>query len=472
MRLLRQALLLAALCAGTTALRAQDTAATRARLRHGIGLHFGAYDFYGPQTSDYLAADRARFNFREEQNSYDTTFRKTSFWNPLVKASYWFSLSKRLDLNFGLSLASLEYPMGNPDSGYINRARFNMPDRREKFLAELDARIAFSLLSREDHDVSPYVFAGLNGSYHDIFYGLNIPVGVGVNIALDNHRALNLNLESAYKYAVTDRDENHLQHTVGFVYFFAPGYREPDPEPAYVAPPPPPDADRDGIVDSADRCPTIAGPAQFGGCPDSDGDGLGDKDDDCPLVAGTAAFRGCPDSDGDGIADNVDKCPYVAGTADRGGCPVPDADGDGFLDTEDRCPNQYSKTNNGCPEIRTEIINRVQQAAKAIFFETGKATLKKTSFKQLDAVVAILRDNPELFADIEGHTDAVGDDASNLDLSQRRAQAVVDYFVSKGVAADRLKSQGFGETQPVATNETAAGKAQNRRTEIKLRNYR
>jgi len=85
--------------------------------------------------------------------------------------------------------------------------------------------------------------------------------------------------------------------------------------------------------------------------------------------------------------------------------------------------------------------------------------------------VRILKSDATLYADIEGHTDNVGDDASNMTLSDNRAAAVRDYFVSKGIDSSRLTSQGFGETQPVADNGTAAGKAQNRRTVIKLRNF-
>jgi outer membrane protein OmpA-like peptidoglycan-associated protein len=231
------------------------------------------------------------------------------------------------------------------------------------------------------------------------------------------------------------------------------------------------DMDNDGVMDDDDQCPTIAGTAALNGCPDSDGDGIADNKDDCPLVAGKAEFNGCPDSDGDGIPDQKDKCPYVAGQSQYDGCPPPDKDNDGFTDDVDKCPDQYSKTNNGCPEIRQEIIRQVEKAAKAIFFETAKATIKKASYKQLDAVVRVLKADPSLYADIEGHTDNVGNDEYNMDLSQKRAEAVRDYFVSKGISADRLTAQGFGETQPIATNETATGRASNRRTVIKLRNY-
>jgi outer membrane protein OmpA-like peptidoglycan-associated protein len=442
---------------------------------HGIGIHFGGYDFYGPQTNKHFRSDRYIYTYNTETRKYDSSTEKRFYYRPMVKVSYWYQLNRAMDVNMHLSLASLEYPNSDDDTVFTRKYLYNETgNRRERFLGEFDVRFNYSILPRDKWLVSPYVFAGLYASYHDVYFGAGIPLGLGLNINLTKDRALSLNLESAYKIAVTSHDADHLQHSVGFVYWFKPGYRVPasggsTQETAALAPPA--DSDNDGINDTEDQCPTIAGTAQFNGCPDSDNDGISDRDDACPLVAGMAQFNGCPDTDGDGIADNTDKCPYLAGTADRQGCPVPDKDNDGFNDDEDRCPEVYSKTNMGCPEIRREIITQVEKAAKAIFFETAKSTIKPISFKSLDAVVRILKADPTLYADIEGHTDNVGDDAYNMTLSQERAESVRAYFVSKGVDANRLTSQGFGETQPVATNESAAGKAQNRRTVIKLRNY-
>jgi outer membrane protein OmpA-like peptidoglycan-associated protein len=441
---------------------------------HGIGLHFGAYDFYGPQTGDYITSERLTYEYNDKRKLYDTAHHNKMYWKPMVKVSYWYQINSSFDVNLGLSFASLEYPKNSDDTDYVNRNRTQSGDRKERNLTEFDVRFNYSILSRDRWIASPYIFAGVNASYHDIFLGVDIPLGIGLNIGLNKARTISLNLESAYKIAATDHDVNHLQHSLGFVYWFKPGYKVATVASAAAVAEQAPllDSDNDGIEDSEDACPTIAGLAQFNGCPDTDGDGISDKDDACPLVAGLAQFNGCPDSDGDGIPDQKDKCPYVAGTAERDGCPVADKDGDGFPDDVDRCPNVYSKTNQGCPEIRKEVISEVEKAAKAIFFETGKATIKPISFKSLDAVVRILKNDPTNYADIEGHTDNVQPKSyTNMDLSQRRAESVKDYFVSKGVDASRLTSQGFGETQPVADNATAPGRAQNRRTVIKLRNF-
>ena len=131
----------------------------------------------------------------------------------------------------------------------------------------------------------------------------------------------------------------------------------------------------------------------------------------------------------------------------------------------------YSKVNNGCPEIKKEIIERVNRAAKSIYFETGNSILKPISFKDLDALVTILNADATLRVDIGGHTDNAGTEEGNVTLSHDRAKAVNDYLISKGIAHERLTYEGYGSSKPVNKNISAADKAQNRRTELNLRNY-
>ena len=115
------------------------------------------------------------------------------------------------------------------------------------------------------------------------------------------------------------------------------------------------DSDGDGISDSDDDCPEVAGLAAFNGCPDSDGDGIEDSKDDCPTVAGLKSLNGCPDADGDGVSDADDTCPDEAGPAANNGCPWPDTDGDGVLDKDDVCPDvPGTVANNGCPEVEVD----------------------------------------------------------------------------------------------------------------------
>ncbi|MCF8450183.1 MAG: DUF5723 family protein [Taibaiella sp.] len=229
-----------------------------------------------------------------------------------------------------------------------------------------------------------------------------------------------------------------------------------------------PDKDLDSVADASDRCPDKAGSVAMGGCPDRDSDGIADMDDVCPDQAGIALYKGCPDTDGDGMPDNTDKCPLKAGTAAFNGCP--DTDGDGIADNVDRCPLKAGPASNyGCPEISIQVKKRLAFAATALEFETGKAVIKTRSYPLLNEIVDILNEYKDYYMLIDGHTDDVGNDESNLILSRERAASVKSYFVTKGIPSERLDTEGHGENVHVATNKTAAGRAKNRRVEMNLK---
>jgi outer membrane protein OmpA-like peptidoglycan-associated protein len=233
-----------------------------------------------------------------------------------------------------------------------------------------------------------------------------------------------------------------------------------------------PDKDNDGVEDSKDQCPDQAGTIALNGCPDADMDGVADKDDQCAnTTLGTKVdSKGCPmDSDKDGVTDDLDRCPDVAGIMALKGCP--DTDGDGIADMDDKCPNaKGTAANNGCPEITKADIVKITYIGSKLFFENNSDKLKVASLSQLDALILILNKYPGAKLTIEGHTDSVGKDAYNLTLSQKRSDSVKQYLLSKGIDESRLTAIGFGETKPVATNNTALGKAKNRRVELKT-NY-
>ncbi|MDA8979631.1 OmpA family protein [Chitinophagales bacterium] len=203
---------------------------------------------------------------------------------------------------------------------------------------------------------------------------------------------------------------------------------------------------------------------------DRDKDGVPDKNDACPDVPGFKNMKGCPDTDGDGIEDPRDSCIDEPGPADNKGCPYLDSDNDGVYDKDDECPQtQGLKANKGCPELDEEIKATVQRAFENLLFETNKSIIQKSSDDELEALAQVMKDNPELLVKISGYTDNEADEAFNLELSKNRAFAVKDRLVSLGVEEERITALYFGETQPVADNDTAEGRKENRRVEIELK---
>jgi OmpA-OmpF porin, OOP family len=325
-------------------------------------------------------------------------------------------------------------------------------------------------MTTEKFFVQPYIIAGIGGHKYLNYYGAFLPLGLGIKFRFLEETQLFIN--STYRVPVTTETANyHFQHSIGVAGMF--GKKKEKIIPPPPPPPPPADTDGDGITDDKDKCPTVPGVAKYDGCPvpDTDNDGINDDDDKCPTVAGFARYQGCPipDTDNDGINDEEDKCPTVAGVARYQGCPVPDTDNDGVNDEEDRCPSLPGpRENQGCPVISEEVRKRVDFAANNILFVTGSYKLVAKSYKGLNEVVKILQDNPEMKLAIDGHTDNVGNDERNQELSENRANAVKEYFVSKGIAESRITSAGHGETMPIADNKTASGRQKNRRVEMKL----
>ncbi|TVZ52616.1 OmpA family protein [Dokdonia sp. Hel_I_53] len=289
----------------------------------------------------------------------------------------------------------------------------------------------------------------------------------------------NLGLQSKYKHNFRTDSRKHFQHVASLGIAFGgkdtdgDGIYDRDDECPEVAGLPEfngcPDTDGDGIQDSKDACPTVFGLAEFDGCPDTDGDGIPDPKDACPTVAGIAALGGCPDADGDGIKDSDDECPNEAGPRENNGCPYADRDGDGVLDKDDECPDVVGTVaNNGCPEVSVEVLAQLNTDFKNVLFDYNKASLRKESFETLDRVASVMMEYPNTRFLIEGHTDSRGSDSYNKKLSNERAASVRTYLTGKGIPAARLESQGFGEERPIATNNTAAGRQQNRRVVLSI----
>jgi len=235
----------------------------------------------------------------------------------------------------------------------------------------------------------------------------------------------------------------------------------------------PTDSDGDGVVDALDRCPaTPAGrKVNAEGCElDSDGDGVADALDRCPATpAGrTVNAEGCElDSDGDGVADALDRCPATpAGrTVNAEGCEL-DSDADGIVDAADQCPGTLAGEpvdDKGCTLPKTLKLEGVN-------FDNDEDVLRPDSLAILEGVAATLKRYPGFKVEVAGHTDSHGSSAHNLDLSNRRAKAVMDYFIAHGIAADRMSAKGYGETQPIGNNYLEEGRVKNRRVELRTLN--
>lgn len=246
------------------------------------------------------------------------------------------------------------------------------------------------------------------------------------------------------------------------------------------------DGDNDGVFDGLDQCANTPAGARVDakGCPkDSDGDGVYDGIDACDDTPSGAKVdtKGCPsDADNDGVPDGLDQCANTPAGArvDAKGCTA-DSDGDGIVDGIDRCPNTPAAAKvdkDGCPiqisEKEIELLDKGVITVRNIHFETAKWTILPDSYSILDEIGGILIQWPQLRIEIGGHADARGTDAYNLDLSQKRAQAVLDYLLSKFPNIERAQytAKGYGESQPVAPNNTVEGMARNRRVEFKVLN--
>jgi len=402
----------------------------------------------------------------------------------------------------------------------MGKSTYERPDGTEEEHALLGLDGQIHLKYDKGQFLVPYLLAGLGGFYEfeNSEFILEAPLGIGLNFKLGPDAFLNT--EASYRLAFSDDDQfKHLQFSAGVLFLIndnqntkppispatndkdgdgvadendvcpnVPGFKKyngcPDTDGDGVSDDKDkcpgtkgllafegcPDTDKDGIVDFEDDCPTVAGPKERNGCPpgDSDGDSVNDDDDDCPNTYGLPRYKGCPDSDGDGVIDSQDECPDKVGLARFNGCP--DTDGDGIIDSKDRCPAKAgSAANNGCPEIAAEDRAILTRAISDVRFETGKDELKPTSFPVLNQIADLMSKYPGYNLIISGHTDSVGEAAANQRLSEDRARACFSYLVNRGVQGYRMKSIGYGETQPIDSNNTAAGKARNRRVTFEMK---
>ncbi|MDR3668488.1 MAG: OmpA family protein [Ignavibacteriaceae bacterium] len=443
-----------------------------------------------PQFAQEKPSFGLQFNFLYPSNDFP------------IKNTYKFSYTAKALCRFDLS----DNFKGQVGAGYGGYAGL---DYDQHYYKTSLVPIDFKLLWMFSHTpVKPYLFAGLGGVYYKVkFKPTSVsPKSVddqGIAGSLEGGIGIQLgpiDLNAGVGYTSTDnlnfyRDGAAFDayYFVGVAVLLGGGYVDSDNDgvPDYMDKCPgtpagvkvdmfgcPLDSDGDGVPDYLDNCPnTPHGVAvDSHGCPlDADGDGVPDYLDKCPNTpAGVKVdAEGCPlDSDGDGVPDYLDKCPNTPkGVAvDKDGCPL-DSDGDGVPDYLDKCPNTPKGTKvdaNGCPVMKEEFKHfKLSGDAN---FNSGKSVLLPAAYPVLDKLADAMVSNPNYKWSVEGYTDSKGKDASNIKLSEKRAQAVVDYLVSKGVNKNVFTIKGFGKANPVADNKTEEGRAKNRRVEIKIIN--
>ncbi|WP_339707892.1 OmpA family protein [uncultured Kriegella sp.] len=391
-------------------------------------------------------------------------FNATDHWNILPSISY-IGVSKSVGGGFSVGArGSLNKISKWGDTGVDDLSYY-----------ALDGTIKYNFL--KETVIDPFVEVGGGYTWIDEIGAGTVNGGVGVNFWFTDN--IGLTVQTSYKHAFEDYLVPHFQHMAGLSIKF--GGTDTDGDGIYdkddACPEVAgleafngcPDADGDGIEDSKDSCPNEAGSKEMNGCPDADGDGVADKDDKCPNEAGLASLAGCPDADGDGVADGDDECPNESGPAANKGCPWPDKDGDSVLDKDDKCPDVAGTVaNQGCPEVTEEVQKQLNEYARTILFDTGKSSIKAESTSVMVDIIQILKEYPTAKFTVEGHTDSVGSAKLNQSLSESRALSVKEFLVDKGIDAFRLSSVGYGEDKPIATNNTRAGRTQNRRVEINL----
>jgi OOP family OmpA-OmpF porin len=418
---------------------------TSAPKRSLFGIHLNSMDTKTPQTWKDNSGPKTLAGFKEQDFGFGL--------------SWWKALTSHIDFSAKTNVMMHDYESGDR----------NTPTIKSEFGVELEPTLNIKAF-KDENLFNMFLTAGIGGGYYTGEFGAYAPAGVGIQ-ANFNDQAYMI-LQAQYRFTLTkDVQKDNLFYSLGIA------QRIGQKAPKVVPPPPPPvvlDRDGDGVLDADDKCPDTPGLAALQGCPDKDGDGIADGDDKCPDVAGIAKYQGCPipDTDGDGINDEEDKCPTVKGLARYQGCPIPDTDNDGVNDEEDKCPSRPGPASNqGCPVIAKEVVDKINFAAKNIFFATGSTKLLPKSFKSLDEVATLLKADESLMINIDGHTDTTGKREKNMTLSEGRAGSVKAYLASKGVSESRMTATGYGPDKAVATNKTAAGRAKNRRVEMTVRNF-
>ncbi len=338
-----------------------------------------------------------------------------------------FELGLRLPINDYLNLA---FP--------FKASSVTLPEtNRNVNILSLDAQAQFFPLQNNRIRFQPYLASGLGAVFEggDDDLSLAVPLAVGANIHIN--KRVDLNLEMAYRVGFKS-DRNNYQLGIGFIYNITEmEEKKPKPLPEVIEEVPEP----------------------FDHLVDSDGDGVPDIYDLSPQRSGLVELMGAPDSDGDGIPDHLDKCPHEPGPIENKGCPE---------EEEEVVAEPEPEPEPEVEEIPEEVQEVLDVAMRDVQFDLGRATLRPESFTVLNQVANIMQEYPQYRLRIHGHTDNIGSAANNQRLSEQRARSCYEYLASRGVSTARMSFTGFGESRPIATNDTPEGRAVNRRVEFQL----
>ncbi len=403
----------------------------------GVGAHGVNHVAAGGKAGDVLSTAFGGDKIGQLYNINDFTITP-----PLSKLTVARNLAKGIVLDWQTSV------------GNVDNKKYGM-GKEFMLMTGLGLQFKFASLWDEESFFDPYVRVGANYLRHD-YSGTSLVNGDGEKLGA-NHFALATGLGSNFwltknfglgiqgDYVSTPGNKsvapNFWQASASLLFKFGNT-----------------DRDKDGILDKDDLCPDEPGLPEFQGCPDTDGDGVPDKDDQCKDVAGPVENNGCPwpDTDGDGVVDKDDACPTVAGPAENKGCPWPDTDNDGILDKDDACPTVPGLAEyNGCPKPQSAFAEEATGALKGIYFDFNKATIKSESGVKIDQAAEVIKSSNGGTFLLTGHTDKKGSDTYNLNLSRKRAAAVVAALEQRGVNGSQLKSVGVGERDAVVSESAS-----------------
>ncbi len=374
---------------------------------------------------------------------------------PAVGLQFFKGITPRLDAVVNMDISSLKYPY------YVSLKEPKATSN--SVYAALDTRVHLKL-GNDNKSLLPYAILGLGVAKDAANFTAYAPMGLGLQFKAKQGSFLNI--FGTHNAEATKLTKMHMNY--GVSYSFPLKLKE---KKAIALPTAPiqVDQDDDGVSNENDDCPERSGLLKYKGCPvpDEDGDGINDENDKCPNAEGTVQYRGCPvpDTDKDGIPDDKDDCPTVAGLPGYKGCAIPDTDKDGLNDELDQCPTIAGIAgNNGCEDLQPKLNN----IAAALKFDIGQVNIANKLLLGLDSLVQIMAQYPTTKLLITGHTDNTGTRKINEPLSLSRAKKIQAYIVKKGLAVDRTSILGMADTQPIASNDTNKGRAQNRRVDLTI----